>query len=155
MLNSAARCLLVEDDANDVEMLSLAFTRLGWADRLVSVSNGQEAVEYLEGKDKYADRAKYPLPTLIILDIKMPRMNGFEFMSWLRAHASLNPLPVLVLTSSQDPKDIERAKALSVVSYLVKPGGFQKVLECSRLIVAISQAISEGRPFSRSFPSGT
>ena len=84
------------------------------------VRDGQEAINYLEGEAAYEDREQYPLPDLMLLDLKMPRLNGFDVLSWLRQQPGLKRLLVTVLTSSDHPNDINRAYDLGVNSYLVK-----------------------------------
>ena len=85
------------------------------------VTDGQEAIDYLQGGAKYADREAHPLPDLLLLDLKMPKLNGFDVLSWLRRQPGLKRLLVTVLTSSDQPKDINRAYDLGANSYLLKP----------------------------------
>ncbi len=113
--------LLVEDDPNDVLLIRRAFEKAGVVNPLSVVSSGEEAVSYLRGEGKYADRREYPLPVIILLDLKMPRMNGFEFLEWLRAEPEFKKLIVVVLTSSRETPDINRAYEVGANSYLVKP----------------------------------
>jgi CheY-like chemotaxis protein len=113
--------LLVEDDPNDVLLIKRAFEKAGVANPLSVVSSGEEAISYLRGEGKYADRREYPLPVIILLDLKMPRMNGFEFLEWLRAEPEFRRLIVVVLTSSGEAPDINRAYDMGANSYLVKP----------------------------------
>lgn len=115
--------LLVEDDLNDVALMELEFQRNPAQIRLLSVNDGGQAMEYLEGRGAYSDRGRHPLPDVILLDLKMPRINGFQFLEWLRGK-SANPLrliPVVVMSSSGLPQDVDRAYALGANSYLVKP----------------------------------
>ncbi len=120
--------LLVEDDPNDVLLIKRAFEKAGLANPLQVVSNGQEAVAYLKGEGGFADRTEYPLPILILLDLKMPRMSGFEFLQWLRGEPELKRLIVVVLTSSAQSPDVNRAYELGANSYLVKPVQFEDLL---------------------------
>ena len=115
--------LLVEDDANDVLIVQQEFKRASKNIRLSVVSDGIEAKRYLEGKDDYRDRSKHPLPQVILLDLKMPRFSGFDFLEWLRSKApdQMHYIPVVVLSSSSLPQDIVRAYALGVSSYMTKP----------------------------------
>jgi CheY-like chemotaxis protein len=115
--------LLVEDDPNDVRMLEMEFRRAPVQIRLVAVEDGSEATSYLEGKGPYEDRAKYPIPDVILLDLKMPRLNGFEFLEWLRVKCDRSHrfIPVVVMSSSGMREDVDRAYALGANSYLVKP----------------------------------
>ena len=115
--------LLVEDDGNDVLIVQQEFKRASKNIRLSVVSDGIEAKRYLEGKDDYRDRSRHPLPQVILLDLKMPRFSGFDFLEWLRSKApdQMHYIPVVVLSSSSLPQDIVRAYALGVSSYMTKP----------------------------------
>ena len=115
--------LLVEDDPNDVLFVQQAFKQAPACIRLEAVSDGLHAMHYLEGLGDYSDRRTYPLPDVILLDLKMPRVDGFRFLDWLRAKGPREHrlIPVLVMSSSALPQDVERAYALGVNSYLVKP----------------------------------
>src|SRR5215475_12782626 len=94
--------LLAEDEEDYVLLIRSAFAKANIPNPLYVVSNGQEAISYLKGDGKYANRAEYPLPDLFLLDLKMPRVNGFEVLQWLRSQPGLAPLRVLVLTSSEE-----------------------------------------------------
>jgi CheY-like chemotaxis protein len=120
--------LLVEDDPNDVLIVQQEFKRASKNIRLTTVSDGIEAKRYLEGKDEYRDRFKCPLPHVILLDLKMPRFSGFDFLEWLRSKApdQLHFIPVVVLSSSTLPQDIVRAYALGVSSYMTKPVNWEE-----------------------------
>jgi CheY-like chemotaxis protein len=115
--------LLVEDEANDRFLMEREFKQSLAYGRLDTASDGVEGIEYLEGKGQYADRSKYPLPDAILLDLKMPRMDGFQFLEWLRSRGplGLRRLPVIVLSSSILRQDMERAYALGADSYVTKP----------------------------------
>ena len=128
MRRSATTFLLVEDDANDVLIVQQEFKRASKNIRLCIVSDGIEAKRYLEGKDDYNDRLKFPLPQVILLDLKMPRFSGFDFLEWLRSKApdQLHFIPVVVLSSSTLPQDIVRAYALGVSSYMTKPVNWEE-----------------------------
>jgi len=123
---SVAGCvtfLLVEDDPNDVLMLELEFQRIPAHIRLVSVHDGSEAMQYLQGLGKFIDAKKYPHPDVILLDLKMPRINGFEFLEWLRTKSpgQCRFIPVVIMSSSALREDVDRAYSLGANSYLVKP----------------------------------
>jgi CheY-like chemotaxis protein len=117
--------LLVEDDSNDTLLLQRAFRRAGLNNPLQVVSDGDQAVAYLNGVDKFGDRDKFPLPSLILLDLKLPRRSGLEVLSWLRNEASeeVKALPVIVLTSSRLSEDVDQAYTLGANSYMAKPSG--------------------------------
>jgi CheY-like chemotaxis protein len=118
---SAFFILLVEDDPDDVFFLQRAFTKAGRGEALRVVRDGDEAVAYLSGTDAFADRGLFPLPSLILLDLKLPRKSGFEVLEWCRRKSGLSRIPVVVLTSSQSQADVARAYDLGANSYLVKP----------------------------------
>lgn len=144
--------LLVEDDATDVLLLTRAFQKLHLGDTLKVARDGVEAMDYLAGRGSYADRARYPLPTLILLDIKLPRRSGLEVLAWLRAKPELAGIAVLIFTSSEEKGDMERAKHLGVLAYLVKPVGFANYCESARIISEYWKAVLEGRPMAPRFP---
>ncbi|PWU16086.1 MAG: two-component system response regulator [Verrucomicrobia bacterium] len=120
--------LLVDDDSNDVLLLQRAFHKAGIGDLLKVARDGEEAIAYLSGSDRYADRSKFPMPFLILLDLKMPGTDGFEVLQWARAEPELKRLLIVVLTSSNLQSDIDRAYELGANSYLVKPVGFDEMV---------------------------
>src|SRR5947209_5396717 len=120
--------LLVEDDPNDVLLLERSFEKAGLRNVLKIVLDGGQAIDYLSGRGIYADREQYPLPFLLLLDLKMPGTDGFEVLQWLRAEAELKRLLVVVLTSSNLQSDVDRAYELGANSYLVKPVGFDEMV---------------------------
>jgi CheY-like chemotaxis protein len=126
--------LMVEDDPNDILLTQRAFMQASLVNPLRIVRDGEEAMNYLGGRDAYADRSRYPLPSLILLDLKLPKKSGLEVLEFLRAQPSLKQTPVIVLTSSQESADIERAYALGANSYLLKPVGFDGLLEMVKAI---------------------
>jgi CheY-like chemotaxis protein len=110
--------LLVEDDEDDAILLQNAFEREG-IKRIVR--NGVQCIQYLEGEGDYADRESSPFPNVIFTDLKMPVMDGFDVLRWLRDHSRSFFVPAMVLTSSSDYGDIEKAYRLGANAYLVKP----------------------------------
>jgi CheY-like chemotaxis protein len=114
--------LLIEDDPEDALLIKLAYERLQIDCLLVSVRDGLEALEYLDGQGPYTDRAQFPFPSLILLDLRMPRMDGFEFLEWLRIAPFLQSLPVIVITGSAASQDVTRAYRAGANSFLVKSG---------------------------------
>lgn len=112
--------LLVEDNDDDAWMTKLACQRTGIPHSLHIVTDGEAAINYLSGVGPYADRATHPLPDLVFLDIKLPKRNGHEVLEWLRGQRAFEKLPVVMLTSSAEPKDVSRAYSLGVTSYLRK-----------------------------------
>ena len=121
--------LLVEDDPNDIILIKRAFEKTRITNPLQVVEDGEEAISYLAGKGRYADREKYPLPMLLLLDLKLPRKSGHEVLEWLRQQPILKRLTVVVLTSSQQSSDVNRAYDLGANSYLVKPVTFDALVE--------------------------
>jgi len=120
--------LLAEDDINDVLLLERAFEKAGLRPSLRVVNDGEAAIEYLSGRGIYADRERFPVPFLLLLDLKMPGTDGFEVLQWLRNDPELKRLLVVVLTSSNLQADVDRAYELGANSYLVKPVGFDEML---------------------------
>jgi CheY-like chemotaxis protein len=112
--------LLVEDDPNDRLIAEHAFDRSSPRVRLRTATDGEDAVAYLRGENPYADRAVYPLPDVILLDLKLPRKSGLEVLAWIREHGPVRDVPVFILSSSQERADIDLAYALGANSFLVK-----------------------------------
>jgi CheY-like chemotaxis protein len=127
MLNDQT-ILLAEDDANDVMLIQRAFQKAGLRNVLKVVRDGDAAIQYLRGDGPYADRDQYPLPFLLLLDLKMPGTDGFEVLEWLRDESQLKRLLVVVLTSSNLQADVDRAYELGANSYLVKPVSFDEMV---------------------------
>ena len=119
--------LLVEDDLNDIFLVKRAFKIAKIENPLQVVTDGQEAMQYLRGEGKYADRTSHPLPKLIVMDIKMPRLSGFEVLEWVKHEVPLRRIPVIIVSSSEDPSDINRAYELGANAYMVKPVNYQAV----------------------------
>jgi CheY-like chemotaxis protein len=129
MIASAAPVLLlVEDNEDDVVFMEKAFAdaRLACPHRVIS--DGLDVIHYLEGRTVYADRTRHPLPTHILLDLKLPRRSGLEILEWIRAHPELKSIRVSVLSSSKVPDDIARAQKLGIDQYLVKPVSYRDLL---------------------------
>jgi CheY-like chemotaxis protein len=124
-MSDQAVILVVEDQEDDIFLIRKAFKNAGVANPLHVVRDGQEAVEYLSGEGEYANRDEHPLPELVLMDLKMPRMDGFQVLQWLRQQPGLSDIPVVVLTSSDQVREINTAYALGANSFLVKPGDFE------------------------------
>ena len=127
----ATTFLLVEDDKDDVVLMERQLKLAPGEIYFRCVGDGLEAMRYLKGEVEYADRDKYPMPDVILLDLKMPRFSGFDFLEWLhqRSPDHQRLIPVVVISSSDDPEDIRRAYALGANSYLVKPVNWEKFKE--------------------------
>jgi len=113
--------LLIEDNSTDILLIERAFQHANVANPIRIVRDGDEAVDYLSGKGNYGDRTQYPLPSLILLDLKLPRRHGLEVLGWIKQQDLLKRIPVVILTASQEDIDVDRAYDLGVSSYLVKP----------------------------------
>ncbi len=113
--------LYVEDDRDDVFFLEKAFGKAGIKNPVSVAKDGQVAIEYLVGQGPYADRAAYPMPCLILLDLNLPKKNGFEVLEWIRRQPAFCTIPVLILSASNRPGDIHTACALGANAYLIKP----------------------------------
>jgi CheY-like chemotaxis protein len=123
--------LLVEDEESDVEIFRRALKRAGLAAELVVARDGQEAVEYLD-----LENCDQPKPGLLLLDLKMPRMDGFEVLTWLNTKPCFKNLPVLVLTSSSHDSDIRKAREMGAREFFVKPGGIHELVKILQDIYA-------------------
>lgn len=124
-----APVLVAEDDPNDVFLLRRAFQKAGVFNAVVVAHNGQEAIDYLSGGGAFQNRGDHPFPALMLLDLKMPLVDGFDVLAWLRKHPPTNQLPVVVLSSSNQEKDIERAQQMGASDYCVKPQQFEELVE--------------------------
>ena len=120
--------LLAEDNPDDALLIQRAFQKAGPAYMVKVVPDGSDAIEYLSGRGEYSDREKFPLPFLLLLDLKMPRTDGFEVLQWVRSDRDLKRLLVVVLTSSDLQEDVDRAYELGANSYLVKPVVFDEMV---------------------------
>jgi CheY-like chemotaxis protein len=119
--------LVAEDDATDAFFLQRAFNRAGIPVKLHFVRDGQEALDYLEGKGPFSDRAAHPLPDLLLLDLKMPRLDGFDVLTWLRGQPTLRNLEVVIFSGSDESRDVSRAYGLGATAYLVKPHSVEEL----------------------------
>lgn len=126
--------LLAEDNPDDAFVFRMMCRRAALPHTLHIVDDGQQAIDWLCGKEKYADREKFPMPDLVLLDLKMPVKNGFDVLEWLRAQKDLQTLDVTVLSSSDDPRDVKRADALGVKKFFVKSASLQDVIQYLRSI---------------------
>lgn len=123
-----ATVLLAEDDPDDVLLTEMAFEKARLANPLQVVRDGEEAIAYLKGEGIYANRERFALPILLLLDLKMPKVSGFEVLEWLRTKSCLAALPVAIMTSSAHDPDVTRAYELGADSYLAKPPDAEALL---------------------------
>jgi len=132
----AVTVLHVDDDPNDTVLLQVACAKAAVNFELQNIEDGGQVIEYLSGMGKYADRARYRLPGLILLDLKMPRVAGLDVLKWIRNESTLRDLPVIVLSGSELQEDIRQAYAVGADSYLVKPSTFTSLIHLVKEIGA-------------------
>ena len=126
--------LVVEDREDDILLMRKAFQKAALRNPLQIVRDGEEAMAYLGREGKYSNRAEYPLPILVLLDLKLPGITGFEVLAWIRAQEGIRGLPVVVLTSSDHLGDINRAYDLGANSFFVKEFDFQNFVDLIALL---------------------
>jgi CheY-like chemotaxis protein len=144
--------LVVEDNPDDVMLLQRAFRKANLINPLRVVADGQAALDYLAGRAPYDDREEYPLPALVLLDLKLPKLGGHEVLDWIRAQPGLRRIPVAVLTSSRESPDINRAYDLGANSYLAKPVDFDSLLDMVKTLQLYWMILNE-RPDVRNATS--
>lgn len=127
-----APILVADDDDNDVFFLRRAVAKAGLANQLLVTHDGQETIDYLGGAAPFNDRARYPMPGLLLLDLKMPRLDGFDVLAWLSTRPDLKDLPVIVLSSSSHEADMIKARQLGADDYQVKPPDFMTLVQLLR-----------------------
>ena len=125
----ASTILLVEDNLSDVRLIQRALHKLDITNPLQVVSNGDDAVAYLAGTEQYYDRNRYPLPILVLLDLKLPRRSGAEVLMWLRQQPGLKRLPVVMLTASKECSDVNNLFDLGINAYITKPVAFDDLVK--------------------------
>jgi len=113
--------LLAEDDEDYAFILQNAIKSNGWTNPVRILPNGKEVINYLSGQGDYADRAAYPFPSVMFLDVKMPGASGFDVLQWVRDHPECSVLPTMMLSSSDDEKDVKLAYELGANGYFLKP----------------------------------
>ncbi|MCI0534639.1 MAG: response regulator [Verrucomicrobiales bacterium] len=128
--------LLVEDNEDDVFLLQRALKFAQIEHALQVARDGQEALDYLAGTGPYLDRERYPLPALVLLDLKLPKRSGFEILSWTRGVARMYGLIIVVFTSSNQPADIAEAYRQGANSYVIKPVNFDQLVEFAKVLMA-------------------
>ncbi len=130
-----ATCILeVEDDKAQAFLLQYAFEQVGITNAVHVATDGQMAIEYLAGSPPFADRLKYPLPKLVMLDLNLPRKNGLEVLEWTRQQPVLKRLVIILFTTSCIPTDVDRAYDLGANSFIEKPVDLAHALEIARLL---------------------
>ena len=121
MLRRNGPVLLVDDNEDDVLLIQRAFSRSRAAPAVHWIKDGNEATLYMCGHREYADRSRHPLPSLVLLDLKLPVKNGFEVLRWFRSYPAFAPIPVIIMSDCSDPRIIRRAYELGANSFLHKP----------------------------------
>lgn len=139
--------LLADDSPEDRILIPRAIKKAGLPNRLIALEDGAEALKYFAGEPPYSDREKFPLPSLVLLDIKMPKCDGFEVLQFIRTHLETR-IPVVMLTSSNLPEDIEKATRLGADSYFVKPACFTE-------LIAMIQKLQSGFAANANFSAST
>ena len=142
--------LVAEDRDEDLFILRRAFEQLGFQTPVQYVHNGEQAIAYLAGEGRFANRVEYPLPNLLLLDLKMPRKNGFEVLQWIQERPELNTLRTVVLTTSDDIFEVNRAYKLGASSFLTKPLNFTEFRDMIQAVhiywLALNKAAAISRP---------
>lgn len=121
--------LLAEDDDDAAVLMEAAFRVARVKDRLAIVRDGRETIDYLAGNGIYQNRQKYPWPSLVLLDLRMPKVHGFGVLVWWQNQREKRPLPIVVMSALNQPSEIQRAMDLGATSYLVKPISFQDLVQ--------------------------
>jgi CheY-like chemotaxis protein len=132
--------LLVEDNEDDVFIMQSAWRKADIPNPLQSVLDGELAISHLSGEGPYSDRARYPLPIVILLDLNMPKKNGFEVLEWLRQHPRLRRLTVHILTASTRKEDIDRAFDRGANGYLIKPSRVEALVDMLKAWHTLAQS---------------
>jgi CheY-like chemotaxis protein len=133
-MNKDGLILVAEDDEYDVEFLRRAFTEADIRNPLYAAQDGQVAIDYLSGTGQFADRIHFPLPRLVLLDLKMPRKTGLEVTTWIRNQKQFCGLPVIMLSSSVNPVEVAEAYQRGVNAFVAKPNGTPERTDLARMI---------------------
>jgi CheY-like chemotaxis protein len=120
-MSGRSTILLAEDDPNDVFLICRALDKAIPDHKLVHVPDGQKCIDYLAGNSPYADRQQFPFPNLLLLDLKMPLISGFEVLTWISDHPQIKALPVIILTGSIRADDAQKAALGGATEYYIKP----------------------------------
>lgn len=126
--------LLAEDESSDVFLMRRALQKAGVSNPLHVVRDGEEALHYIQGTGKFADRISNPMPAVMLLDLNMPKKSGFEVLEWIRNQDNLRHFPVVVLSTSSQEHDVRKAYDLGANSYLTKPSDFDKLVDMVKMV---------------------
>jgi CheY-like chemotaxis protein len=127
-MNEKPCVLLAEDNTDDIFLVQLAVHRAGLSWSINAVRDGEQAIEYLQGTPPYNNRVDYPLPELLLLDLKMPKLNGFDVLAWLRGRPDLGNVRIVILSSSSIDGDVQMAFKLGAREFLTKPHAFEELV---------------------------
>lgn len=148
-MSKPAHILLVEDNRMDIELALDAFRRAHLANTVHVAENGEAALDYLFGREKFAERRQFPLPDLILLDLKMPGMSGHEVLLRIKSEPILKRIPVIILTSSGEEGDLAMSYDNGANSYLVKPITFEGLVAIARKIDDYWVTLNVGPPLAQ------
>lgn len=146
MQRDARTILAVEDNDDDQFLLREAWSQAGIPNPLAFVEDGEQACEYLSGGGRYSDRDSFPLPVLVLLDIKLPGKSGLEVLAWMRAQEKFRSLPVVMLTASTWPEDVVEAYRLGANSFVIKPSAAQELTDFASALGAYWLRFNEFAP---------
>ncbi len=133
-MNRNLTILVAEDDENDLLLLKRAFLKNGITNPTHLSPDGADACAYLKGEGVYSDREKYPFPSIIITDLKMPKFSGFEILEWLKNHPNCHVIPVIVLSASRQEEDVKKAYQLGANAFLNKPSTYPELEKLVRVV---------------------
>ena len=132
-MDSSLTILIADDSEDDIQIVRFALKGAGLTNPVQVCRDGTEVIEYLQARAAYADRARFPFPRVLLLDLKMPKLSGFDVLAWIRNHVECKVIPCVVLTNSAEPSDVKKAYELGANAYLRKPGTIDelaKLLRC-------------------------
>ena len=154
-MNKPATILLVDDSRMDIELTLDAFNQAHLSNRIEVANSGQQALDYLLGEKQYADRTQYPLPDLVLLDLKMPGIDGFEVLQRVKQTPVVKRIPIVILTSSKEEGDRALSYDIGANSYLVKPVAFTGFIEVVRQIEDYWLTLNVCAPLVDNGPNGS
>jgi two-component system, response regulator len=148
MINSDCTLLLIEDNPDDVELTRRAFARINITNQLVVITDGEAALDYLLGTGAHAGREPRDLPSAVLLDLKLPKISGLDVLRRIRAEEATKRVPVIILTTSREARDIATSYDLGANSYIRKPVDFGQFVEAARQLVLYWLGLNELPPAS-------
>jgi CheY-like chemotaxis protein len=131
---SWAPILLAEDNDDDIALIQFAFRKANVSHPVHVVRDGEEVLSYLNGTGDYADRSKYPIPQLLLLDLKLPGLNGFEILKRVRRNPALSGLKIIILTGSEEPGSANKAHQLGADGFFAKPLDFSELVRIANIL---------------------